>query len=288
MNKIVIITSDNRKLNFNKKNNYFELCALINFNYAIKNKSDFFYVRINDDLNLNKFNSAKEQLSGYARSVFSWKAVPWTKLLAIYYFLIKKYKYIIYVDSDCIFNNNKIKINKIIKVLNKKNILFYSDKPWNSNLPNSGFLLIKNNLFTKIFIKKWWNTFSFKNFFHPYEQYWLQKFWSNNLKFVLNKFILLPDEICRLKKKDQYIFHITGDQKNYNRIRFLSKYIKKNTININFLKKKIMKNYIQINPHEIDQLISKRKLFFFDKIITYFSYFYLLIKKFIYLIKKII
>jgi hypothetical protein len=277
MSKIAIITSDNRDVKFNnKKNNYVELSALINLNYAIRNKCDFFFFKIIDDFNINYLNK-KETLSSYSRLARSCKAASWVKLLTIYSALKLNYEYIIYLDSDCIFNNQKININQIIRLLKKKQMLFYSDKPWNINLPNCGFILLKNSYFNKSFIKSWWQTFSLKNLTHPYEQFWLQKFWLNNSKLVKKKIILLPDEICRLKNNKQFIFHMTSDFAK-KRDHFFTNYAYKNKLNINFLKKKIKSNIVFFNPEIVDEKISKRLLNYGDYIIIGITLFYMIIK----------
>jgi hypothetical protein len=277
MSKIAIITSDNRDVKFNnKKNNYVELSALINLNYAIRNKCDFFFFKIIDDFNINYLNK-KETLSSYSRLARSCKAASWVKLLTIYNALNLNYEYIIYLDSDCIFNNQKININQIIRLLKKKQMLFYSDKPWKVDLPNCGFILLKNSYFNKSFIKSWWQTFSLKNLTHPYEQFWLQKFWLNNSKLVKKKIILLPDEICRLKNNKQFIFHMTSDFAK-KRDHFFTNYTYKNKLNINFLKKKIKSKIVFFNPEIVDEKISKRLLNYGDYIIIGITLFYMIIK----------
>ena len=290
MSKIAIITSDNRDLKFNnKKNTYVELSALINLNYAIKNRCDFFFFKIIDDFN-NKYLEKKEALTSYSTLARSCKTASWVKLLTIYSTLSLKYEYIIYLDSDCIFNNQKITLNQIIRLLKKKQMLFYSDKPWNMNLPNCGFILIRNSYFNKNFIKKWWKTFSFKNLTHPYEQFWLQRFWLNNQEFVKKKFLLLPDEICRLKDKKQFIFHMTSDFAK-NRDYFFNNYMHINKLNISFLKKKIRSKIIFFKPKTIDAQISKRLLKYSDYFIIMMTLLYMIIKNLLFkrikiLIKK--
>lgn len=277
MSKIAIITSDNRDLIFDeKKNTYVELCALINLNYAIKNKCDFYFFKIIDDFN-SRFLDKKENITSYSRGAYSCKAVAWIKLLTIYNVLSLKYKYIIYLDSDCVFNNQKIPINKIIYLLKKKQMLFYSDKPWNINLPNSGFILVKNNYFNKNFIEKWWQSYSLKNLTHPYEQFWLQRFWSNNSEFVEKKFLLLPDEICRLRNKKQFIFHMTSNFAK-SRDNFFNNYISKNNLNVNYLKKRIKSRIVFFYPKTIDEKISKRSLKYIDYIIILITSLYMIFK----------
>lgn len=276
MPKIAIITSDNRDLKFDDKKNYVELCALINLNYAIKNKCDFYFFKIIDDFNC-KLLDKKENLTAYSRLAYSCKAASWVKLLPIYSVLRLKYKYIIYLDSDCIFHNQKIPINKITNLLKKKQLLFYSDNPWNKNLPNCGFILIKNNDFNKNFIKKWWQSFSLKNLTHPYEQFWMQKFWSNNSEFVKKNFLLLTEEICRLSNKKQFIFHMTSNLAK-KRDNFFSNYIDRNNLNVNYLKKKIQSKIFFFYPKTVDEKISKRSLDNRDYIIIYITLLYMIFK----------
>ena len=131
--------------------------------------------------------------------------------------------------------------------------------------------------FNKNFIRNWWKKFSFKNLTHPYEQFWLQKLWLNNPEFVKRKFLLLPDEICRLKDKKQFIFHMTSDfakKRNY----FFNNYININKLNISFLKKKIRSKIVFFKPKTIDAQISKRSLRYSDYFIITITLLYMMIK----------
>lgn len=283
MNKIVALTSDNRKLNFNKKLRYIEYCALINKSYFLNYNIDFFFVKIDDTLNSNLVPK-KDCISGYARGALSPKAASWTKLLAIYDFFSSKYDYILYLDSDCIVNNHKIKPNLLIKNLQNKQALFYSDRPWNKKLPNCGLMLMRNSNYNKIFIRNWWNTFSKKNLSHPYEQYWFQNFWKKNKKEVKKNFKLLNENICRLESDKQFIFHITSDfrSKNNNNF-FFKKHIEKNRIKFTNIKNFLKHCTIKININKIDKEISKRDLFLFDYMLLYLTHMFLIIKNYTYI-----
>jgi len=280
MNKIVALTSDNRKLNFNQKLRYIEYCALINKSYFLNYNIDFFIVKIDNTLSSNLV-SKKDCISGYSRSALSPKAASWTKLLAIYSFFKSQYDYILYLDSDCIVNNHKIKPNFLIKNLHNKQALFYSDRPWNKKLPNCGFILMKNNTYNKIFIRNWWNTFSKKNLSHPYEQYWFQNFWKKNKQKVKKNFKLLNDNICSLESDKQFIFHMTRDFRSKNKNNFFfKKCIKENGIKFRNIKNSLKYCTIKINTNKIDKEISKRDLFLFDYIFIYLAHTFLIIKNY--------
>jgi hypothetical protein len=285
--KIVALTSDNRDLNFRQKLGYLEYCALINKRYFSNYNVKFFFLKIENITNSNLV-SKKDCVSGYARKVLSPKAASWTKLLAIYSFFKSNYDYILYLDSDCIVNNHKIKPSSLIKNLHNKQALFYSDQPWNSTLPNCGFILMKNNNYNKVFIKNWWNTFSKKNLSHPYEQHWLQSFWKDNKKKVNKNFKLVNENICRLVNDKQYIFHMTSDFRNQNKNNFFfKKYIQKNRIKFNNIRNAIKNSTIKINTNNIDREISGRKFFLYDYIFIYLANNYLIIKNYLF-IKPII
>jgi hypothetical protein len=276
--KIVALTSDNRSPNFRKKLGYLEYCALINKSYFSNYNINFFFLKIENITNSNLL-SKKDCVSGYARKALSPKAASWTKLLAIYSFFKSKYEYILYLDSDCIVNNHKIKPSSLIKNLDNKQALFYSDRPWNEKLPNCGFILMKNNNYNKIFIKNWWNTFSKKNLSHPYEQYWLQNFWRDNKKKVNINFKLVKENICRLKSDKQYIFHMTSDFRNRNINNFFFKeYMEKNRIKFKNIRNTIKNSTIKINTNNVDKEISCRNFFLYDYIFIYLANCYLIIK----------
>ena len=281
MKKIVALTSDNRELNFKQKLGYLEYCALINKKYFLKYNIDFFFIKIDSVLSSN-FVSKKECVSGYSRNAFSPKAASWTKLLAIYSFFNSKYDHILYLDSDCIVNNHKIKPSFLIKNLRNKQALFYSDSPWNKKLPNCGLILMKNNTYNKIFISNWWNTFSKKNLSHPYEQYWFQNFWKKNKQKVKKNFKLLNDNICRLESDKQFIFHMTSDFRSKNKNNFFfKKFMKANGIRFENIKNSLKHCVIKINTNSIDKQISKRDLFLFDYIIVYITHIFLIIKNYV-------
>jgi hypothetical protein len=77
----------------------------------------------------------------------------WERVPMIIDLLKKDYEYIIYIDADAFFrlNNDKTRLDKIIKKYKNKDIIFSQDL---SQLFNTGFMIIKNTRFSRNFFWK--------------------------------------------------------------------------------------------------------------------------------------
>jgi hypothetical protein len=115
-------------------------------------------------------------------------------------------EYILFMDIDAVFCNNKRQIEEFIT--NDFSILMTEDH--GPSLVNSGVMLIKNNQFSKDFIKDWWNIC---------EEYPLYKeglwhdqtcigLWYNRQENT-NEFKIIPNDDfnAREYKSDKFIFH---------------------------------------------------------------------------------
>ena len=253
--KLLVISSDNRNirplpLEFLKYN---ELSFFINSYYCLKYNYQFKYYKMND---LKKYNN--QLISSYCSKSKLTKSSSWTKLLVILNQLNTNCDYLIYLDSDCFFNNFNEDIKKYItkmKKLNKKG-LFFNDEPWNCDLPNCGFFILKNCDYNKKLLKDWWNSFSIYNHIHPYEQSTFHKFWKKNYKNCKNEIILINSSLQIDKVKNKLLLHITSD-KDKLRKKIMLENIKINTFfSINLLSKFISKNKINIDPKLIDHKIN--------------------------------
>jgi hypothetical protein len=259
--KIIVITADNRKIFLNKKFNelkYYELSFFINSNYCYKRKIDFKYLKIKD-IYRNIFFNSKDTISSYSSIAKNTRSASWTKLLCIYFYLKKKYDYIIYMDSDCIFYNHNFSLHKLIEKIKKekKEGLLYSDKPWNCNLPNAGFMILHNSKYIKNLIKYWWNSKDYiHSHKHPYEQKKLHDFWTSNLFNIKNNIIFIKKNISSIKSNKNFIYHITSNYKN--REDLLKKIIIKKKININHEKNLIQKISL-FNPKNTDKIMNNTK-----------------------------
>ena len=268
-NKILIITCDNRAIKLNTINNleYNDLSFYINSSYCHKHGYEFKYFRM-IDLEKKQQLSKKDSISSYSTKSKLTKSPSWTKLLVIYQNFSKKNDYIIYLDTDCIFNNHKIDIkNYIERMEQKKKIgLVFNDGPWDKKLPNCGFIILKNCEFNKRLIKKWWNSFSLYNHVHPYEQKIFQKLWSKNYMGILNKFFLENISLQGKISKDKILAHITSERSRHRK-KYMRNFIVKNLKFHN----KIFNNFILNNQRRFCPSIAEekinRKINFFDLII---------------------
>ena len=218
---ILVIMSDNRDI-INDIDNcgYNTLAALINYNYCKKHNYGFKYFipNNNGDLSLNNCFSPSK-----APRYTSWnKLISTIKAIEDY----KDYDYIVYIDTDCIFNNINLSISeyyKNLQVINSNEdsqccILFLNDRPFEVYLPCAGYYILKNNDSSKQFIKQWYNLDSDRvqqhNTVHPYEQFALYEYFHE-----LNKseqILLIDDYMFVDFNKDQFLRHI-GTHENWNR-----------------------------------------------------------------------
>jgi len=95
MNKIIVITSDNREINYKKNFNhfkYYELSFLINRRYCLKHNLDYKYLKI-EDVGKNFLFNSKDTISSYSSISKNTRSASWTKLLCVFLYLKKNYDY---------------------------------------------------------------------------------------------------------------------------------------------------------------------------------------------------
>jgi hypothetical protein len=237
--------SDNRELSNSLENsNYNSLVASINYSYSKKMNYDFLYVRpgLDGKYPTNNCFSPKNEL----------RHSSWSKLLTSIKIIDEypQYDYVVYIDSDCIFNDFNLSIFNYLsksKVVNgvpveNSNIIFLNDKPWSEVLPCAGFYIFKNNNESKKIFQEWFETDDPKNNLnHNWEQ--------NSLYINLNKFIdrisVIDDWMFR-EYPNQFLRHI-GSEFFYHRIPFFTNVI--NNLNLK-------NDYPNIINHLNNQLIT--------------------------------
>jgi hypothetical protein len=249
-NNTLILMSDNRKLQSNlQEADYNSLTTVINFTYAKKNKYDFLY--LNPILSGQVFYNCLSPSNNLRHP-------SWSKIISVLKIIkdFKKYEQIVYIDSDCIFKNQKISIQEYlssIKNIEKNNIdlssdiYFMNNQPWNYDLPCAGFFITKNNEKTNHFFNLWFNddTNNIFDIKHPWEQITLQFSLFKNKELL--KLELIDDWMFR-EKENQFIRHIGSEEAN-NRVPFFYSEIHKLDL---------AKNFSQI----IDEIISKNLIEF--------------------------
>lgn len=215
--------SDNRVLNNNFDNaSYESLAACINKKYCDKNGYDFMYYRpyLKNSQSIELYNCLDPN-TGEKRHA------SWSKLLSTKLALELKYDYVVYIDSDCIFKDFNMRLEKFIIGNHDKSIIFFNDKPWSKDNPCAGFYICKNCTETTKIIIEWFNNSSFtaKNIEHPWEQTALHSTYK-----VLN--IAIVDEWMFEEVNGQFLRHIgsSEDKALNNRRTYFKEYITKNKL----------------------------------------------------------
>lgn len=257
MKNTLVIMSDNRDVNQNYDScDYNTLTAVINHNYCIMNGYDFKYLRphIDGDFSLYNCQSLKNKL----------RHSSWSKLLSTIYCIdnFNDYDYVLYIDSDCIFNNVDILIENHftnLNILNDKKIedfsvLFLNDKPWHPKHPCAGFFILKNNQKSKQIFKTWYSG-DYPNFDtkHCWEQIALYPLFDTEY----NESLIVVDDVMFVDENPtQFLRHIGSHDKN-NRIPFFKTKVEKLNLKNKFgeFTNNVKLNMIEYNTSELIELI---------------------------------
>lgn len=211
--------SDNRL----KSTDYNSLVASINYEYCKKYGYDFIYYRPYLDNEMVVLNNCLDPNSETPRHA------AWSKLISTSKALELDYDYVAYIDSDCIFKDFNISLKDFIRNnINAKDILFFNNKPWGDDLPCSGFYICKVSLYTKQFIKDWYNyNIPERNTLHAWEQDALWKIFKEYNIQICNTQTFLIEE------NNQFLRHVSTFEKN-NRLPYFKKFIE--TVGIDYPK----------------------------------------------------
>jgi hypothetical protein len=242
MNNILILMSDNRGVSSDiDSSDYNSLTSLINLNYAKKHNYDFLY--------LNPLLGDKTELLNCFSPTNELRHSAWSKLLSMIKIISEKkdYDYIVYVDSDCIFYNQSLTVMDYLTQSKNissnsldfnSDIIFMNNQPWQFSMPCSGFFIVRPNISTLNFFKKWYinNNEPKYNTKHIWEQYCLHVYLLPNEKISIE---IIDDWMFR-EKKNQFLRHIGSEEKN-NRISFFKEYISNN-----FSKKVVEESFYEI------------------------------------------
>jgi hypothetical protein len=248
--KYLILMSDNREIVSDiNKCDYNTLTSIINYNYAKKHGYDYKY--------LQPLLGGIETIHNCYSPTNNLRHASWSKILSVLKIIdnFPEYTHILYLDTDCVFNNIDLKIEDYLstsininneKLNLKKSIFFMNNQPWNYNLPCAGFFIIKNNQTSKNFLKQWYNDVSepIFNTNHPWEQITIQFKLNdifNDCSEIINDWMFRPH-------KGQYLRHI-GSEESQNRIPFFKKKIINDLNDVNVLEiiDKIKENTLKYN-----------------------------------------
>ena len=214
-NRITVVMSDSRDITKLNDINYLRKVYAINKAYCEKNGYKLLYycpesLRL---FNLKLFRMLN--IFCYSFKSHSFRSVHYTKIISCLKTLIDfpNIEYLVYIDSDCIFYNHNVLLENYIRKLDlsNKNILFFDDKPWSENRPSSGFFILKNNVDSIEFLKKWWEVNSTYYLKHPFEQAVLYN------SYFINKIELINEWQFRLLSNNQFLFHVHNFNGNLHR-----------------------------------------------------------------------
>ena len=150
-NEILVLMVDNRQLsNEYNMNNYWSNTVYINKIYCNKYGYDFKFVNPYYKVNTNNLYSCIDINTNELQHG------AWSRIPVILHYLNNSYKYIVYIDSDCIFRNFNISIEDKINQYVDSTLIFQSNSPWHPILPCSGFFICKNTIETITFLKNWY------------------------------------------------------------------------------------------------------------------------------------
>ena len=124
------------------------------------------------------------------------------------------YDTIVYIDSDCIFLNQRERIETFIdKTPIRAGIPFHAscmgflkNAPYDDAVPCSGFIILRNCKLASLFLNTWWN-FSNEdtNFHHDFEQASLHKIFPSH-----RDILCVLDAVFFIEQEGQFLRHITG------------------------------------------------------------------------------
>ena len=148
----------------------------------------------------------------------------WERLPLFLELFKKKYDYVIWIDADACFRFHKNKLKEIINEYEKYNIIFSYDNPYSKNI-NSGFMIMKNNDYTKEYITKLINDKDPTYFFRPnWDQEKINQFYDKNVNNIKNNSCILSYHLLQdfhLRNPNSLIIHLAGIDKE-KRIKIFS------------------------------------------------------------------
>ncbi len=195
--RILVIQSDNRSQD---SEGYHHYCSKINQLYCEKHGYDYHY-----------------EVVPPSHRHPSWQKLQVCEALLEQY--DNQYDFYVYTDTDCIFKDFDVSIEKYIedstyvKLDPLASITFLNDQPWSKELPCAGFFIFTSQ--NKQMFQDWWNTdLPTYDQIHPFEQ---QALYENLNSYHFN----VIDDWMFVEVKGQFIRHI-GSQEGHNRLPYFT------------------------------------------------------------------
>jgi hypothetical protein len=197
MEKTLILMSDNRPP---VGDVFYTSAAIVNYNYAIKHGYDFKYFVVGPC-----YSS-----SGHERHP------AWGKILSVLKaFKYFKYDRIVYIDTDCVFENQELSIDEYLntfkntsgkKIKKSADLFFLNNYPYNVDEPCSGFFVAKKESID--IFNDWHKVDSNYDNKHPWEQRSLSNYiypkWKNRIEII-------DDIMFERNTVPQFLMHLTSD-----------------------------------------------------------------------------
>lgn len=222
--RILVFMSDNR--NFEDQL-FVKLTAATNKEYCKRQNYDFLYYQPYLEGEDSPILNCLDPNTGELRHA------SWSKLLSTKKALALDYDYIVYLDSDCVFNDFDKRIESVIEEHPSANLIFFRDyvSCEQGLLPNAGFYICKVCDDSKLFVNEWYNTngheFNTKNSWEQSVLWKIYHFDQSVITLDVWQFhpAIFPD------RPTQFIRHITGGE-NHFRIPFFTEHIDSNKISV--------------------------------------------------------
>jgi hypothetical protein len=214
--------SDNR--NFEDEL-FVKLTAAINKEYCKKHNYDFLYYQPYLEGEDSPILNCLDPNTGELRHA------AWSKVLATKKAISLDYDYIVYLDSDCVFNDFDRRIERSISEHPSANLIFFRDyiSVERGLLPNSGFYICKVCDDSRSFINEWYNVDSGEfNTKHSWDQWGLWKIYNfDDIIVTTHDFMFHPAVFPDLPI--QLLRHIIGGERHH-RIPFFTHLINSKNI----------------------------------------------------------
>jgi len=124
-----------------------KICVVMFYTENIKSYGDINYL-------INKHYCDKYDITLFRTSQKSLKnRNPMWERIPLILKHLPHYEYVIWIDADAFFYENAKDIRSIIQQYPRKSFIFSNDRL--NNHINTGFFIVKNNPYSKLFLKEW-------------------------------------------------------------------------------------------------------------------------------------
>ena len=130
---------------------------------------------------------------------------------------LRDFDYVVWIDADLIFLDMKFQFESIIAQYEKSDIIISSERHSETGVANTGCFIMKNTLWSREFLKDWWNLFD-RSLNH--DQIFFDKLYKLRLASDVREHVtILPIEILNsipppmlYQKPSHQILHLMGEK----------------------------------------------------------------------------